>query len=240
MKNHFYLVLVALLTMHGLTFAKQTQKEAVDVMSLPKFKEMTKDLSPQARFKTAAMMHIYLDQYEQAIPLLEVLVKKTPSDATPWMLLAMAYNRNGQPQDAFETANIAITLKPAYTSFYMERGIAAFELGKDREAVKDLSRFLKSHTTNTEAYYYLGLAYARLGELDAARTSLLKTRSLNPNLALFTDYCLGLIAARQGKTQEAKVLLKETAAAFKDIKGSFQQEVRRQLKQVESQTKAKK
>jgi len=238
MKNQFCLFLVVVLAIHGLTFAGQTEK-TVDVMSLPKFKEMTKGYSAQARFEAAAMMHISLGQYEQAIPLLEALVKQTPNNATCWELLAISYNRLGEARDAFETANIAITLRPTYDAFLMERGIAAFQLGKDRKAVEDLSRFVKSYSNTPEAWFYLGLAQARLGDSSEAAANLRKARKLNPLLALMTDYYLGLIAANQGKTIQAQEMLKGTLDAFKGVDSPMKKVIVRQLQQLEAQGKSK-
>lgn len=238
MKNYLYLVLMAFLTIHGLAIADQTQKEEKNLMSLPRFKDMTKNFTPSARFKAAAMIHIYMRRYEQAIPLLEALVKKTPTDAASWMLLAIAYNCNDEPLDAFETANIALTLRPSYTSFLIERGIAAFNLGRDQEAARDLSRFLQSYSNNAKGHYYLGLVETRLGNTSKATSHFLTARKLNPRLSLMADYFLGLIAAQEGRTPEAKFFLKKSLEAFRGGETLFRKEVRQCLQALDSNPKA--
>lgn len=237
MAKPLHLLAIAILwaSIGGVFILPAQAKDFVDVMSQRKFKEMTKDMSPRSRFEAAAMIHIALGQYEQAVPLLEALVGKNSKDAGSWELLAIAYNRLGEAQDAFETANIAITLRPTYDAFLMERGIAAFQLGKDRQAASDLARFVKSYPNTPEAWFYLGLAQARLGDSAEAAANLRQARTLNPLLSLMTDYYLGLIAAQQGKTIQARELLKGTLDAFKDVDSPMKEAIRRQLKLIETQ-----
>ncbi len=228
-------VVLILAAVCGGVFAAETPgTQDLDVFSLPEFKEAGASLSPEERFELASILNIYLHQYEQAIPLLEVLVKRQPNASGLWILLATAYNRVGEWQEAFDAARIAITLDPHYEMYYIERGIAAFRLGKDREAVEDLSRYVKSFATSAMAYYYLGLAQARLGDPAAARANLVKAGSLNPRLMLMTDYYVGLLDARSGRVKEAEAALRETLEVLREADGPLKELVRSQLQQLQA------
>ncbi len=242
MRGVFLLILILLLTVGGVhkvgLASDAPAKEGLDLLALPEFREMTEQFPPEVRFEIAAVVNIYLHHYAQAIPLLEVLVSEQPNRSELWMLLAFAYNRDDAPQDAYDAANIAMTLDPFYEFFSIERGIAAFQLGRHREAVEDLSRYLKTYTTSAKAHYYLGLAHARLGDLTAAQENLIKARALSPMMVLLTDYHLAQIDVERGRITEAIVVLTDTLEAFENVDVQFKHDVRHQLQRLQSRAKA--
>lgn len=207
-------IATATLLLAGILPAAALQAQGPDVLAQPAFKAIAQDLSPAEGLQLAAHINIVLRQYERAIPMLEVLAKDSPNRAELWAALAVAYNRAGEPREAHDAANIAITLAPHYPHFYVERGVAAFFLGRHPDAIADLSRYLSAFPHNANAHFYLGLAQASRGESEAARASLLRARRLNPSLALSTDYYLGLIAAERGNLALGRELLDRTRQAL--------------------------
>lgn len=234
MKTIFAGLLVGAALGLGLSPAEAAERKPRDILGDPNFKKVVKKLPVAEQLELAATLNFSLRQYEPAIPMLEALVKKQPTRADLWFLLAMAYNRVSEPREAYDAANIALTLKPDMPFYPIERGIAAFQLGKDAEAVRDLQRYVRSFKTSAMAHYYLGLVQARLGDLGTARDNLRKARTLSPNLSLLTDYYLGLIAAQQGKPEEARPLLQATAAAFKGTGSPMEKQARQQLEQLKT------
>lgn len=207
-------VAAATLLVAGVLPAAAQQAQGPDVLAQPAFKAIAQELSPEEGLQLAAHINIVLRQYERAIPMLEALVKNSPNRAELWAALAVAYNRAGEPREAHDAANIAITLAPHFPHFYTERGVAAFFLGRHAEAVADLSHYLAAFPHNANAHFYLGLAQASRGESDAARASLLRARRLNPALELSADYYLGLIAAGRGNLTLGRALLDRTRQAL--------------------------
>lgn len=183
------------------------QPQGPDVLAQPAFTAIAQDLSPTEGLQFAAHINIVLRQYERAIPMLEVLVKASPNRAALWAALAMAYNRAGEPREAHDAANIAVTLAPHYPHYFAERGIAAFLLGRHAESIADLAHYVKAFPYNANAHFYLGLAQAARGESEAAQASLTRARRLNPSLALSTNYYLGLVAAERGQIGRSRELL---------------------------------
>lgn len=198
----------------GMVPAAAQQPQGPDVLAEPSFIAIARDLSPAEGLQLAAHINVVLRQYERAIPMFEVLVKESPNRAQLWAALALAYNRAGEPREAHDAANIAVTLAPHYPHFYVERGVAAFLLGRYAESVADLEHYLKSFPRHANAHFYLGLAQAARGEADAAWGSLLRARRLNPDLQLSTDYYLGLVAAERGQVGASREMLARTQRAF--------------------------
>ena len=204
----------ALVLAGSLPAAAQQPAPGPDVLAEPSFKAIAQDLSPAEGLQLAAHINIVLRQYERAIPMLEVLAKASPNRPELWAALALAYNRAGEPREAHDAANIAVTLAPHYPHFYVERGVAAFFLGRYEEAIADLSHYLKAFPQVANAHFYLGLAQAAQGDTGAARISLLRARALNPALSVATEYYLGLIAADRGQIVVSRELLARTQRAF--------------------------
>lgn len=190
--------------------AAQQQAPGPDVLAQPAFAAIADKFSAPDSLELAAHISMVLRQYERAIPMFEVLVKASPNRPELWAALAAAYNRAGDPREALDAANIAITLAPHYPHFYAERGIAAFMLGQHADSVADLAHYLKAFPLNASAHFYLGLAQAARGEPEAARASLLRARRLNPALSVSTDYYLGVIAADRWQFGLSRELLART------------------------------
>lgn len=219
----------ALLAAAILPAAAQQPAPGPDVLARPEFKAIAQDLSPAEGLQLAAHINIVLRQYERAIPMFEALVKDSPNQAELWAGLAVAYNRAGEAREAYDAANIAVTLAPHYPHFYVERGTAAFFLGRHAEAVSDLSHYLKSFPANAGARFYLGLAQAARGELEPARANLLRARRLNPDLALSTDYYLALIAAGRGQIALSRERLARLQLAFEGNELPWSKLIERQV-----------
>jgi Flp pilus assembly protein TadD len=79
-----------------------------------------------------AITHQYRGQDEEAIPLLERLVKLRPDDACSWYLLARSKTHLGRP--AREDLQRAIKENPGLASAYYDLMRVAFQEGKEEEA----------------------------------------------------------------------------------------------------------
>ena len=208
-------IAAAALVLAGILPAEAQQPtRGQDVLAEPSFKAIAQDLSPAEGLELAAHISVVLRQYERAIPMFEALLKDAPNQAHLWAALATAYNRAGDAREAHDAANIAVTLAPHYPHFYLERGIALFELGRHAESATDLSHYLKAFPLHANAHFYLGLAQAARGEVEPARLSLLRARRLNPDLGLSTNYYLGLIAAERGQFGVSREMLSGLQRAF--------------------------
>lgn len=217
----------------GPAAAQQAAAPAFDVLANPDFRLATSDFSASDTLELAAHIHMTLRQHEQAIPMYEALLKGEPNRADLWAMLSAAYNRVDEPREAFDAAEIAITLAPHYPHFYAERGIAAFLLGRHERAVADLAHFAKTFPVNARARFYLGLAQAASGDSGAAQASLVRARALNPALTLLANYYLGLIAAGEGRVAASRQLLGDAHEAFAETSLPVKDLMRNQLRALD-------
>lgn len=190
--------------------------QVFDVLSNPDFVAATVGFSEAERLELAAHLHMSLRQHEQAIPMYEALVKHRPNRAELWAMLAVAYNRADEPREALDAAQIALTLAPHEVHFRIERGVAAFRLGRHDAAVEDLKAFTEAFPANARGHFYLGLAEAARGNMEPAYGALLRARALNPALALMTDYYLGLLLTQRGQIATGRELIAQAWRAFDD------------------------
>lgn len=213
--------------------AQQAPKRAYDFLADPDFLLATRGFSAAETLELAAHLNMDLRQYRQALPMYEALLKERPRHAGLWAMAALAYNRINEPAEAFEAADIAITLAPDYPHYAIERGVAAFHLGRYAIAIEDLQRFAKAFPVNARARFYLGLAQAGAGDAAAARKSLNRARLLNPALSLPTEYYLGLIAGSLGQTAASRQMLADTLEAFEAAELPVAPLARQQLREVD-------
>ena len=82
--------------------------------------------------------------------------------------LADLYLVSGQPAPALPLLQTAIRLKPDFTEAYVEMGAVLMRAGNFREVATFLERNLDRIGDNAEAHFYLGSAYAFLGNREAA------------------------------------------------------------------------
>lgn len=79
--------------------------------------------------------------------------------------------------------------------YWLGKGINAVESGQWRDAISALERAEKLTTGFEEIHFYLGLAYGRHGQLDAANKQLATMRAINnqgPSVALLSKKLQGL------------------------------------------------
>ena len=97
--------------------------------------------------------------------------------------LGLAYYHLKRYDEAMAAFADAIRVDPAYLDPRMWRGITLYEQGKDREAIDELGRVLRLNPRYPDAYrvyYYLGLAYLRLGQKADAEKAFRQTVELAP------------------------------------------------------------
>lgn len=217
----------------GAAGAQPAQPRAYDVLADPDFALATRSLTAVQSLELAAHLTMGLRQYQKAIPMYEALLKASPGNAGAWAMLAAAYNRVNEPREALDAADIALALAPDTPHYRAERGIASFELGRYDPAIEDLLAFTKAFPVNARARFYLGLAQAARGDVEAGRANLIRARSLNPALSLPADYYLGLIEGSEGRIANARELLSGTLAAFEAADLPVAALARRQLQALD-------
>ena len=97
--------------------------------------------------------------------------------------LADLYLVSGQPEKSLPLLAEAIRIKPDFREGYVKAGAALLRGGRYRDVVVFLEENLDLIGDNGEARFYLGAAYAFLGNREAARRELAIVSRLDPVLA---------------------------------------------------------
>jgi Flp pilus assembly protein TadD len=97
--------------------------------------------------------------------------------------LADLYLVSDQPEKSLPLLQTAIRMKPDFTEAYVKMGAALLRGGDFREVIAFLERNLDRVSGHPEAHFYLGSAYAFLGQRDAAQRQLAIIARLDANLA---------------------------------------------------------
>ena len=93
----------------------------------------------------------------------------------------------GRPEETEARCAEALRLSPRDTfayAFMQFVGVAKIFLGVDDQAVAWLRRSIESNRNFPQAHFYLGVALARLGRLDEARSTVGGGLALNPALTV--------------------------------------------------------
>lgn len=90
---------------------------------------------------------------------------------------------SGRPAEAIPLLQAAIRIKPDFTEAYVKMGAALIRGRQFREAAVFLERNLDRVANNAEGRFYLGAAYAFLGQREAALRELAVVSRMDPALA---------------------------------------------------------
>jgi tetratricopeptide (TPR) repeat protein len=106
--------------------------------------------------------------------------------------LADLYLVSDQPARALPLLQSAIRLNPNFTEAYVSLGAALMRGGQFRETTIFLEQNIDRIGENAEAHFYLGSAYAFLGNREAAIRELEVVSRFDANLAATLSSLLGL------------------------------------------------
>ncbi len=125
-----------------------------------------------------------------------------PKNADTWSNIGLIFwqdgNNSKDPRKSmlYDTAmvylNKAIILDPAFASAYSNRGSVYYTMGKEEEALKDISKSLELDPNFAESYYNRGIIYYNRGRQDEACADLKRGAELGygQSANAYRDLCL--------------------------------------------------
>jgi arylsulfatase A-like enzyme/Flp pilus assembly protein TadD len=139
---------------------------------------------------------------EEAIPILEELVKKDPRSSEARQGLAYALHQAGRVREAVALLEDAVQRGLTDTAILGTLGAYLLDAGELSKAASLLESLVEREPEYAEAHNYLGIAYGRLGRHDEARRELERVLELDPSSASACNN-LGSLFLSQGRTEEA-------------------------------------
>ncbi len=166
------------------------------------------------RVKTLkADYHVKMGEFEQAAVELRFVTQRGKTNFIIWEQLLYVENSIGEYERLFDETGEAIELFPGAPTVYLMRGIAAMELGKNKEAIKAFKEGLELAEENQELkvqfYSMLGEAYKNDGNNEMSDASFQKALDLdNKNLFVLNNYSYYL-SLRDEKLDNALAMSKK-------------------------------
>ena len=102
-------------------------------------------------------------RYNEAITILQDVVRRDPTQDAAYHNLGFAYLRTGRPADAITAFQAAIRLDPRYAPSHYGLGLAFWEQGNDTQAITAFQAAIRLQPSHVAAHHDLGLAYHRAG-----------------------------------------------------------------------------
>jgi len=138
---------------------------------------------------------------DEALALLNKLIKETPDDVPVYVKRGMLYERLTIFDKAIADYSSALRIRPFNMRARMQRGMCYVKMRQSALAIKDFNLALKHDDLEWEPWYWRGVAYAYDMDMNAALPDLKKALSLKNSREVY--YSLGTVYVAMDNLQEA-------------------------------------
>lgn len=211
------LAILLLFSQNSPLFAQEQKGKYFDPTRLPGFEAIQEQAGPFEQLEVEAYVLVKAHKYDEAAGIYSRLVDIRPYASSLWIMLAHCYNGMNRWEDAYNAADIAVKLDPACNYYRIERGIAAFRMEKNDQALEDLAAYVGEITQSAQGHFYLGLARIVDRDYERAESSLRTAASLDPEMELIAGPFIAQLALRKGGRQEALSRLAELSLVFEGM-----------------------
>ena len=143
------------------------------------------------------------------------LLQAYPQSLVVMNVLGSALRGQGKLQEAVQTYNRAIQLKPNVADTYANRGNTLKDLGRLDEALQNYDKAIQLKPDFAEAHSNLGATLKELGRLKEAEASYRKAIALKPDYADAHNN-LGITLQELGRSKDAEASLRQALALIPD------------------------
>jgi adenylate cyclase len=134
---------------------------------------------------TLGYIHLYQQQYEQALAEMERGVALAPTEAVSYAGLAVVLSYMGRTEDALEAAAQALRMKPLMVDAHLDSVGAAYAVaGRYEEAIAPLQRYISRYPNILPGHLMLAAVYSKLGQAAEARAEAAEVLRINPRFSL--------------------------------------------------------
>jgi tetratricopeptide (TPR) repeat protein len=166
--------------------------------------------------------HSLLDNYTQALNLMEESVQMDPNYPDAQSQLGFLYSRLNQYENAVGAYTNALNMDPNNYRSAFGLGIAHIRLNQFQQAISPLTQCTKINPSFPDAFFNLGQAYERLEQLENAAQAYEQFNKINPGPAWTGLNQVGAIYAKLGQYEKAIVAFQEVLKERPgDIKANY-------------------
>lgn len=163
------------------TAPAETENRALDLAQ--KAASLDPD-SPQVQW-ALAYVHMYREQFEEAVEALDRSIELSPSYADAYALKALIRNNQGQGEEAIRLIEKGMTLNPHYSWDYLYNlGLAYYLLGDYDKAASSLEQALQRNESPSHPRLFLIASLVRLDRLDDAEWEVEQLGMFHPEITL--------------------------------------------------------
>lgn len=183
-------------------------------------KEIKKIKSSQTFFVESRMLAVfYLKQdrnYDQALELLEEVIKFKPNDNKMMLLKSNILKDAGEIDGAIEILEDLVKKKPTDDGYLFTLAVLHDENGDEAQAIEILKKCIEVNPNNANALNYLGYTMAeREEDLLGARNYIDKALIIEPENGYFLD-SLGWVYFKQKDFKSAKLYIEKAVSIVPD------------------------
>ncbi|MBA2779384.1 type IV pilus biogenesis/stability protein PilW [Billgrantia kenyensis] len=144
--------------------------------------EQQTDTDPSEALTQLGMAYLERDNLPRAMSALNRALERAPDNAEALQAMAIVYQRQGEMQQAEEMFERAIAAAPNNSRARNNYAVFLYEHGKVRRACEQLeaASLDTRYANRAQLFTNLGQCHWELGEIDKARHSLERARSLDP------------------------------------------------------------
>lgn len=179
-------------------------------------------IDPKSKIEVSNLLHNAMfdvedGRYQEAVPLLERVLKEQPGMPIAEMQLGIAQSRLKHYDRALEPLQKAVQLIPDNGLGHYELGLALFETGDWKGAAPQFEAAVERAPRWADAHFSLAAVYARIDRVPEAMTELDTTLNLSPD-HYRANLLRGRILSLQGKPADALPNLQKAAQVQPDSK----------------------
>jgi tetratricopeptide (TPR) repeat protein len=186
------------------------------------FKDTNGEAGPDPKQKIAianllyeAMVHTENARYEEAVPILEEVVKQEPHALTAYLLLGRAYVSLKEYQKAIPPLQHVVETTPDNSLAHYELGCALVKTGRWNDAAPQFEAAVSQMNSSAMMHFYLAMVYQQTSRNDEALAEFKDTLRWDPK-NFPANLLLGRMYIKQQKAKEAIPLLQKAAALRPD------------------------
>jgi protein O-mannosyl-transferase len=124
---------------------------------------------------------IVLKKYDDAIVLLKIALKRSPTNGDLYNNLGFSYYSTAKYDSALYAFSKAIEFQPNSASYYTNRGLTKYSLKDFKGALADYSRVLAIDPNSAGPWYNSGNTKIELNDFEGAISDLSMAIKINPN-----------------------------------------------------------